>query len=104
MTQTQLVVRSSVFRDGQTIPLSAVFNQWGYTGANQSPDVAWSAAPPNTKSYAITIWDPDAPTGGVGFVHWVLFNIPSTVTSLKPVAGGLSDGGVGGAHGVNDMG
>jgi hypothetical protein len=77
----QLTLTSSVFHDGQTIPRSAVFAGMGCTGDNQSPDLSWSGAPSGTKSFAVTIWDPDAPTG-VGFVHWVLFNIPGDVTSL----------------------
>jgi phosphatidylethanolamine-binding protein (PEBP) family uncharacterized protein len=69
------VMSSSIFRDGQTIPMSAVLDQTGCIGQNQSPDLTGSGAPPNTKSYAITLWDPDVPSG-VGFVHWLLFNIP----------------------------
>lgn len=83
--------------------MSAVFDRMGCTGQNQSPDLAWSGAPPNTKSYAITLWDPDVPTG-VGFVHWVLFNIPARVTSLSAGAGGCDDAGVGATHGFTDYG
>ncbi|HMD03001.1 MAG TPA: YbhB/YbcL family Raf kinase inhibitor-like protein [Candidatus Baltobacteraceae bacterium] len=103
-TQTaKLTISSSVFRDGQTIPMSAVFDDYGCTGQNQSPDLSWSGAPPNTKSYAITIWDPDAPTG-VGFVHWVLFNIPGNVTSLKAGAGSHTHAQVGATQGFTDYG
>lgn len=101
--QTALTVRSSVYRDGETIPQSAVFNGMGCTGDNVSPDLTWSGAPPGTKSYAITIWDPDAPTG-VGFVHWLLFNIPGDVTSLPAGAGSRRDAGVRATHGTNDFG
>src|ERR1700736_6760125 len=92
-TQATLTVTSSVFRDGQTIPQSAVFDDFGCTGNNQSPDLAWSGAPAGTKSFAVTMDDPDAPTT-VGFVHWVLFDIPADVTSLAPGGGGESDPGV----------
>jgi hypothetical protein len=102
-TQATLTVSSSVFRDGQTIPQSAVFNAMGCTGDNKSPDLTWSGAPAGTKSYAITIWDPDAPTG-VGFVHWVLFNIPGDVTSLPEDAGSHKRAEVRATHGTNDFG
>lgn len=103
-TQTAtLTLTSSVFRDGQTVPQIAVFNQMGCTGQNRSPDLSWPAGPPGTKSYAITMWDPDAPTG-VGFVHWVLFNIPTGVTSLPEDAGKHKDAGVRALHGTNDFG
>lgn len=99
----KLTVNSSVFRDGETIPMSAVLDQMGCKGQDKSPDLSWSGAPANTKSYAITIWDPDAPTG-VGFVHWVAFNIPASVTSLKEGAGSQSDLGVGATQGFTDYG
>ncbi len=101
--QSTLTVTSSVFRDGQTIPQSAVFDGMGCTGHNQSPDLSWSGAPAATKSYAVTIWDPDAPTG-VGFVHWVLFNIPSSVSSLAAGAGSRNDAGVHATSGTSDFG
>jgi len=101
--QSTLNLTSSVFRDGQTIPQSAVFSGMGCTGDNQSPDLQWSGAPAGTKSFAVTMWDPDAPTG-VGFVHWVLFNIPRNVTSLEAGAGKKKDAGVGAMHGTSDFG
>jgi hypothetical protein len=102
-TQARLTVTSSVFSDGQTIPMSAVFDQMGCTGSNRSPDLAWSDAPPGTKSFAVTMYDPDAPTT-VGFVHWVLFDIPANVTSLDGGAGAKRDAGVGATHGFTDYG
>jgi hypothetical protein len=102
-TQSTLTVTSSVFRDGQTIPQSAAFQGMGCTGDNQSPDLRWSGAPAGTKSYALTIWDPDAPTG-VGFVHWVLFNIPGDVTSLEAGAGAHKGAKVHATAGTSDFG
>jgi len=102
-TKTKLAVTSTSFKDGQTIPDTAVFDGFGCTGGNRSPQLSWSGAPAGTKSFAITIWDPDAPTG-VGFVHWVLFDIPATTTSLPEGAGAKSDAGVGGIHGTTDFG
>jgi len=96
-------VTSSVIREGQTIPQSALFDKLGCGGLNQSPDLSWSGAPQGTKSFAITLWDPDAPTG-VGFVHWVLFNVPGTLGSLGPGAGSHADAGVGALHGTSDFG
>jgi Raf kinase inhibitor-like YbhB/YbcL family protein len=102
-TQHALTVTSSVFRDGQPIPQSAVFDQMGCTGNNQSPDVSWSGAPAGTKSFAVTIYDPDAPTT-VGFVHWVVFDIPAGVTSLEAGAGAHKHVGVHATQGFTDYG
>ena len=58
-----------------------VCNGFGCSGGNVSPALAWSDAPPGTKSFALTLFDPDAPTGS-GWWHWVMFDIPATVTQL----------------------
>jgi Raf kinase inhibitor-like YbhB/YbcL family protein len=63
-----------------------VFSGFGCTGANQSPALRWSGAPPGTKSYAVTLFDPDAMQGR-GFWHWLMVNIPSGTTSLSRDAG-----------------
>ena len=59
-----------------------VFNSFGCTGKNISPQLAWKNAPAATKSFAITAYDPDAPTGS-GWWHWVVFNIDKSVNNLK---------------------
>jgi Raf kinase inhibitor-like YbhB/YbcL family protein len=102
-TQSTLTITSAVFHDGQAVPPSAVFDGMGCTGNNTSPDLAWSGAPAGTKSFAVTMYDPDAPTT-VGFVHWVLFDIPADVTSLEAGAGGRKRAGVGATHGFTDFG
>lgn len=64
------------------------FNGFGCTGENTSPQLSWSNAPEGTKSFAITMYDPDAPTGS-GWWHWVVFDIPSNVNSLLKNAGNI---------------
>ena len=59
-----------------------VFNSFGCTGKNISPQLSWGNAPAGTKSFAVTVYDPDAPTGS-GWWHWVVFNIPKSVDQLK---------------------
>ena len=75
--------------DGGTIKdeqvLSADFG-FGCKGGNISPSLSWSGAPSGTKSFALTNFDPDAPTGS-GFWHWVVFNIPAGTTSIPKNAG-----------------
>ena len=67
---------------GATIADEQVANVFGCTGGNISPALSWSGAPKDTKSFALSVYDPDAPTGS-GFWHWVVFNIPPDVTSLR---------------------
>lgn len=65
------------------------FSGFGCTGQNISPSLMWHNAPKETKSFAITVYDPDAPTGS-GWWHWVVFNIPSNITSLPSDFGNIA--------------
>ena len=60
---------------------SQEFNSFGCTGENKSPELHWTNAPKGTKSFAITVYDPDAPTGS-GWWHWLVVNIPKATTSV----------------------
>ena len=69
---------------------------WGCTGTGVSPELSWHGAPAGTQSYAVLMFDPDAPTGS-GFWHWVAWDVPATTTSL-PTAAVLPTGAVNGAN------
>jgi Raf kinase inhibitor-like YbhB/YbcL family protein len=81
-------VTSPQLKTGETMPLEQVFKGMGCQGENISPELNWSGALAETKSYAVTMYDPDAPTGS-GWWHWVLFNIPANMKSLPKDAGSL---------------
>lgn len=65
------------------------FNGFGCTGKNESPQLSWKNAPAGTKSFAITMYDPDAPTGS-GWWHWVVVDIPAKINELVANAGTIS--------------
>jgi Raf kinase inhibitor-like YbhB/YbcL family protein len=79
-------VTSPDIKEGATMANEQVFKGFGCTGGNVSPALSWSGAPTGTKSFAVTMYDPDAPTGS-GWWHWVVFNIPPNTTSLPKDAG-----------------
>lgn len=75
---------STDIEDGKRLPDALRAEQAG--GKDQSPQLAWSGFPEGTKSFAVTMYDPDAPTAS-GFWHWAVYNIPVDVTSLETGAG-----------------
>lgn len=77
---------SSGIVPNSSIAPEQVFNGFGCTGKNVSPPLVWSGAPEGTQSFALTMYDPDAPTGS-GWWHWVVYDIPATVTVLDAGAG-----------------
>jgi Raf kinase inhibitor-like YbhB/YbcL family protein len=79
-------LKSSDIKAGGKIADEQAFNAFGCTGGNISPALEWSKPPKGAKSFALTVYDPDAPTGS-GFWHWVVFNIPADVMSLPKGAG-----------------
>ena len=85
---------SNSFKDGDYLGqehiLSADYG-FGCGGGNKSPHLKWEGAPADTKSFALTCFDPDAPTGS-GFWHWVVVNIPPNVTELLLDAGNPAGG------------
>ncbi len=98
-------ISSTAFQPNGTIQAEQVFDGWGCTGRNVSPELQWTGAPAGTKSFALTVYDPDAPTGS-GFWHWQIFNLPASVTKLVAGAGDPARGlaPAGSVHGRNDYG
>ena len=80
-------LRSDDVSDGQTLDRPQVSGVFGAGGEDVSPQLAWSGAPDGTQSYAVTVYDPDAPTAS-GFWHWAAFNIAADVTELPSGASG----------------
>jgi Raf kinase inhibitor-like YbhB/YbcL family protein len=82
----------TVKAEGQLVQ-DHVFNSFGCEGKNISPALSWKNAPQGTRSFAVTVYDPDAPTGS-GWWHWVVVNIPATVNKLDEGAGDPSGKGL----------
>ncbi|MCL4548979.1 MAG: YbhB/YbcL family Raf kinase inhibitor-like protein [Bacteroidetes bacterium] len=94
--QMEFKLFSSAFAEGAMIPV-----QYTCDGVNESPPLNWSGAPKETKTFVLIVDDPDAPRGD--WVHWVLFNIPASTTSLKEnasLSGNFTEGIV---QGMNDF-
>ncbi len=93
----KFTLKSADVKPGASLTEAQVFNGFGCTGGNVSPQLSWSDAPKDTKSFVVTVYDPDAPTGS-GWWHWVVFNIPATATEIPQGAGsgkgGLPEGAI----------
>ena len=76
-----LELKSSSISEGQKLSESQVFKGFGCKGDNLAPELSWSGVPEGTKSLAITVYDPDAPTGS-GWWHWFAFNIPLNINKI----------------------
>ncbi len=88
---TNFSLTSSDFKDGDVLDKRFEFNGFGCTGENKAPVMWFGGAPENTKYFALTMYDPDAPTGS-GWWHWVVINIPATEHKLDVKA--LPDGAI----------
>lgn len=80
------IIKSNDLQDGEKMPNAQVFNGMGYEGDNLSPHLSWENAPAGTKSFAITCYDPDAPTGS-GWWHWGVANLAADLTEIPTGAG-----------------
>ncbi len=90
----EMSLTSANFSDGDYLGNDHILSEaygFGCAGGNLSPRLSWDGAPDGTKSFALTCFDPDAPTGS-GFWHWVVVNIPPDVTSLEAGAGNPDSG------------
>ncbi len=95
--KSSIKVTSGAFAEGEMIPA-----QFTCGGANVSPPLAWAGVPPEAKSLALVVEDPDAPGGT--FVHWVVYNLPATAKELPQGVPARGDIAGGGRQGMNDFG
>ena len=98
-------IGSPVIKPGARLAEAQVFKGFGCEGGNVSPALQWRGAPKGTKSFAVTVYDPDAPTGS-GWWHWVVYNLPADTASLPEGAGAADGAGLpaGAVQGRTDFG
>lgn len=100
---TRLELQSSSFAPNATIPMPYVCTDAG--GAGKSPPLTWRGAPASTKTFALVVRDPDAPSGS--FVHWVVYNLPAITSKLDsdvPKTDTVLGGGDQGVNGFGNIG
>jgi Raf kinase inhibitor-like YbhB/YbcL family protein len=83
---SDFTIASTAFAPGGTLKEAQVFHGFGCSGQNISPALTWKGEPQGTQSFAVTVYDPDAPTGS-GWWHWVVIDLPANVHSLAEGAG-----------------
>jgi len=88
---------------GKRLSLAQVYRGYGCNGGNLSPALNWQHAPAGTRSFAVTVFDPDAPTGH-GWWHWLIYDIPATLNSLPAGIGVHAPLSAGARQGRNDFG
>jgi Raf kinase inhibitor-like YbhB/YbcL family protein len=84
----EFTLTSTQIQAGGEMPMEQVFDSFGCTGKNISPELHWSGIPEGAKSLALTVYDPDAPTGS-GWWHWLIFNIDPQTKGLPANAGNV---------------
>lgn len=84
-------LKSPQLQEDSQLNEEQVFSGFGCSGKNISPALHWESAPENTKSFAVTVYDPDAPTGS-GWWHWIIFNVPGNVADLAKNSGNPTAG------------
>ena len=89
----QFQLTSPDLSPARPLPQRFEFDGFGCKGENRSPILRWQGAPAGTKSFAVTVYDPDAPTGS-GWWHWVVVDLPASTTSLAANAGAADGGGL----------
>lgn len=100
----EFALSSSDIAEGKPLTNRHVFKGFGCEGENVSPQLSWTNPPAGTKSFAITVYDPDAPTGS-GWWHWTVANLPASVKALPAGAGNdKSKLPAGAVQGRNDYG
>lgn len=94
---------STDVKQGQRMASAQEYQGFGCSGGNLSPALAWKHAPAGTQSFAVTVYDPDAPTGS-GWWHWLAYDIPASAHALPAGAGVKADLPAGTRQGRNDYG
>ena len=85
--RSHFVLSSPDARLAARVPEEYTANVFGCTGGNASPALQWSGAPAGTKSFVVTLFDPDERSSGSGWWHWVVYDLPANVNSLPKGAG-----------------